>query len=115
MVTAATSLTQSGLRDWLIQRLTAFILGVYTIFLLVFLIAHNPLQFADWHDLFANNFMRAFTFLALLSLVYHTWIGIWTVFTDYVKVKWLRLLLQVLVVISLLGYLVWGIEIVWGL
>ena len=114
MVGSVTSLTRSGLRDWLIQRVTAVVLALYTLFLLGFILLHHPLTYANWQGLFANGFMRIFTFLTLLSVVYHTWVGLWTVFTDYIKCSWLRLILQVIVVIALLGYLVWGVAIVWG-
>ncbi len=114
MVGSVTSLTRSGLRDWLIQRVTAIVLAVYTLFLLGFVVFNHPLDYVHWHSLYSNGFMRAFTFLALLSVVYHTWVGLWTVFTDYLKCPWLRLILQIIVVMVLLGYLVWGIDIVWG-
>ncbi len=114
MVESVTSLTRSGLRDWLIQRVTAIVLAVYTLFLFAYVLCHRPLSYDQWQHLFANGFMRVFTFLTLLSLMYHTWIGIWTVITDYIKPPVLRLLLQVLVFLVLLGYVVWGIDIVWG-
>ncbi len=114
MVGSALSVTRNGLRDWLIQRISAVILGLYTLFLVGFLMLHSPLQYLDWHNLFANGFMRVFTFLAMLSLLYHTWIGMWTIFTDYIKPPVLRFGIQILVIIALIGYLVWGISIVWG-
>lgn len=114
MVGSVTSLTRSGLRDWLIQRITAVVLALYALFLLAFILCHQVLTYADWQALFANGFMRVFTFLALLSVVYHTWVGLWTVLTDYIKCSSLRLTLQVIVVIVLLGYLVWGVSSVWG-
>ena len=40
MVASITNLGRSGLYDWVIQRLTAVILAVYTLFLLGFVIAH---------------------------------------------------------------------------
>lgn len=113
MVEKVTSLTGNGLRDWLIQRLSALILAAYALFLLAYIIFCAP-DFTAWQALFRHEFMRVFTVLALLSMVYHTWIGLWTVFTDYIKCAYLRLLLQTLVVLVLLGYLVWGIDIVWG-
>jgi succinate dehydrogenase / fumarate reductase membrane anchor subunit len=115
MVRNVTSLTRSGLRDWLIQRVTAVILGAYAIFLVGFLMLHQPITFDLWSALFQNGFMRVFTFLALLSMVYHTWVGIWTVFTDYVKCSCLRLTLQIIVILALFSYLAWGVAIVWGL
>jgi succinate dehydrogenase / fumarate reductase, membrane anchor subunit len=114
MVENVTSLTGNGLRDWLIQRLTAIVLAAYALFLLAYIIICAPLTFDHWHGLFSHGLMRVFTVLALLSVFYHSWIGLWTIFTDYIKCPYLRLTLQTLVVVVLLGYLVWGIDIVWG-
>jgi succinate dehydrogenase / fumarate reductase membrane anchor subunit len=115
MVEKVTSLTGSGMRDWLVQRVTALLLAVYTLFLVGYLMLHSPLEYANWHALFTCTWMRVFTFLALLSVVYHTWVGMWTIFTDYVKCSCIRLALQILTVLALLGFLVWGVVIVWGL
>lgn len=115
MVEKITSLTRSGMRDWLVQRVTAVLLVLYTVFLVGFLALHTPLQYTTWHALFQYNWMRIFTLVALLSVVYHTWVGMWTVFTDYVKCTYIRLVIQVLTVLALFGCLVWGVVIVWGL
>jgi succinate dehydrogenase / fumarate reductase membrane anchor subunit len=113
MMQNPTSLSSSGLRDWLIQRVTAIILAVYVIFLLIFVAAHSHLHYDQWQALFANPFMRIFSFLALLSLVTHSWVGIWTVLTDYIKCAWGRLFLEVLMILALICYLVWGVGILW--
>lgn len=113
MVEKVTSLTGSGVRDWLIQRITAVLLTLYILFLVSYLILHSPLEYAEWSGLFKNSFMRIFTFLALVSVVYHTWVGMWTIFTDYLKCPWLRLTVQVLTVLALISCLVWGVSIVW--
>ncbi|MFT3741652.1 MAG: succinate dehydrogenase, hydrophobic membrane anchor protein [Gammaproteobacteria bacterium] len=115
MVSSVTSLTQSGLRDWIVQRISSLILAAYAVFLIFFVLFHSPLTFQVWHDLFQHGWMRVFSFLALLSMVYHTWIGIWTVLTDYIKCAYFRLTLLVLVIAALLSYLVWGIDIIWGI
>src|SRR5258708_7700908 len=104
MVKTVTSLTQNGLRDWLLQRITAVVLASYILFLTIYLSMHCPLHYLEWQALFANGYMRVFTFLTLLSLVYHTWVGLWTVFTDYIKCPYLRLTLHFIVVAALLGY-----------
>jgi len=115
MVESLTSLSRSGLRDWFVQRVTAIILAAYTLFLLIYVIACSPLTYEAWQGLFLNPWMRIFSFFALLSIVFHTWVGVWTIFTDYIKCSCLRLILQVIVILALIGYLVWGIEIVWGI
>lgn len=114
MVENVSSLTRNGLRDWLVQRVTSVVVAAYVLFLTAYFILHSPLQYSDWHALFSNTCMRVFTFLALLSTVYHTWVGIWTVFTDYVKCIYLRSTLLALVIFALFAYLAWGVAIVWG-
>ena len=114
MVGNVTSLTGNGLRDWLIQRVTALVIAAYAIFLMVYIIMHSPLNYVEWSHLFQLTSVQVFSFLALLSIVMHAWIGLWTVFTDYIKCACLRLPIQVLVIITLLSFLVWGAVILWG-
>ena len=113
MVGNVTSLTNNGLRDWLIQRITAVVLAVFSIFIMGYLIMHPQLEYAQWYSLFQPLWMRIFTLLALASLLLHAWIGIWTVTTDYLKSAVLRLFVQMLVLMTLLCCVVWGIVILW--
>lgn len=114
MLSIATSLGRSGFQDWLIQRISAVILAVYTLFLLTFCFMQPELNIMVWQKLFNCSSMKYASFVALLSLVMHAWIGIWTVSTDYLKTPWFRLCVQILVYIMLLFYLIWGIQILWG-
>src|SRR5690606_10882387 len=49
MVTSVTSLGKNGLYDWVIQRATAVVLGVYFICLMGFLITNPDLSYAKWY------------------------------------------------------------------
>jgi succinate dehydrogenase / fumarate reductase membrane anchor subunit len=114
MVNNVTSLTGNGLKDWLIQRATAVYFAMYTIFLFSFLLLHPNLNFDQWHTLFTNPVFQIATAIALLALSFHAWIGIWTVTTDYIKCTAIRLSVQLMVVLWLLGQFIWGLMIVWG-
>ncbi len=114
MVGKNLSLTQSGVRDWLIQRITAVILALYLTFIVVFLALHSPLTYTAWSAFFGITAVRIFTCLALLSVVYHTWVGMWTIFTDYLKCPVSRTFFQVATILALLSNLVWGILIIIG-
>ncbi len=114
MVTNVTSLTGNGLKDWLIQRVTAIYFAMYVVFLLIFLMLHQPLTFDAWHLLFESIAVKIATVLALLTLLLHAWIGLWTVTTDYLKCIWLRLPIQMLVLFVLVAELVWGLMMLWG-
>ncbi len=115
MVRSATSLTSSGVRDWLIQRATAVFMLLYVITLIIACFNMPDHSFKTISAFFRHPWVRAFSFLALLGVVMHAWIGLWTVFTDYVNCKLVRLLLQSAVVLLLISYLVWGGAVLWGI
>jgi succinate dehydrogenase / fumarate reductase membrane anchor subunit len=115
MVDNILSLSNRGLRDWLIQRVTAVILAVYFLFMMGFLIFHPQLQFDEWQMLFSYNITKILSFLTLLCIVLHAWIGMWTVFTDYITSISIRLCLQVLAVILYFCCLAWGLTVLWGI
>jgi len=114
MVGNVTSLTNNGLRDWLIQRVSAVVLALYFLFLLGFLLWTPTLDYQTLHGLFHHTAMRITTVIVLLSLITHSWIGLWTVTTDYLKGTIGRLTTQMVILLGLLALFIWGFEILWG-
>lgn len=114
MVTDVTSLTGNGLKDWLIQRVTAIYFAVYSFYLLGFFVMHPHLLYDQWHALFHDVWFQLASIIALFALLLHAWIGVWTVTTDYIKCTVIRLSVQLLVALVLLGQFIWGLMIVWG-
>ncbi len=114
MVRSATSLTGNGVRDWLWQRVSAVILAVYTVFIVGFIWITPQLDYVAWFQFFQGVGVKLFTLLAVLSLLVHAWVGMWTILTDYVKPAGLRLTLEILVIIALVLYFIAAIAIVWS-
>ncbi|OGV27592.1 MAG: succinate dehydrogenase, hydrophobic membrane anchor protein [Legionellales bacterium RIFCSPHIGHO2_12_FULL_37_14] len=114
MVTNVTSLTGSGLKDWLIQRATAVFLLIYTLFAITFFITHPKVDFPEWQLVFHCRCVQIATILAVVAILLHAYIGIWTVLTDYVKCKWLRLSLLSIVAFTLFAEGLWTFLLVWG-
>ena len=114
MVTNITNFGRSGLSDWLMQRVTAVILLAYTLFMVGFFLGNSNLDYATWVALFQCTWMRIFSLLALLSLAAHVWIGLWTVSTDYMKATGVRLAFQAVIALALFAYVVWGVQLLWG-
>lgn len=108
---SSTNLTRNGLTDWLIQRLSAVILLGFVLCVVGFyawhLYAHQPITYDLWRGYFSSLPMKIFTVIALLSLLGHLWIGIWTIITDYIKPLVLRLLLQSSLLLFILTLLIW--------
>ena len=113
-VLSATALGRSGVSDWLIQRVSALIILAYALFFLGFYFSHTPIDFVVWRGLFAHTGMRLFSFLALLSLLAHAWVGMWSVLTDYIKCPYLRGTIQLLIIIMFLACVAWGVQMLWS-
>lgn len=104
-----------GLRDWLLQRITALVMALYLVLLSGYLLLQPYLDYDVWTALFSNQVVRTFPMLFLLSLFYHAWVGVRDIVMDYVKPAWMRLLIHVLVIMALLLYAIWAVEIFWGM
>ncbi|TQV84420.1 succinate dehydrogenase, hydrophobic membrane anchor protein [Aliikangiella coralliicola] len=114
MVTSATSFGRSGLHDWVIQRVTAVVLAAYVIYLAAFVFSAESLEFIVWQGLFGKLWFKIFSLLALASLCFHAWIGMWIVSTDYIKPTGIRMVFQVLVILACFAFLIWGAQIFWS-
>jgi len=121
MRSSATSFSRSGVADWLVQRVSAYILAAYFVVIVGFLVFNPGVDYTQWHGFMTCTAMRIFSLLALLALAAHAWIGLWTVFTDYVterqmgaKATVIRLFLQTGMAICIFVFVVWGIQILWG-
>ena len=119
MVTSVTSFSRTGLSDWLIQRVTSIILLAY--FLLIAYQLMGSVDYTSWTKLFEQTWMKVFTLMAALSLAAHSWIGLWSVFTDYLTERMLgpkgntiRLVSQLAASLALVGYVIWVVVIIWS-
>lgn len=119
-VKPVTNLGRSGLSDWLIQRVSAVVIALYTLWLIGYLLCHADLTYAQWAGLHQYFPMRLFSLLAVLAIAAHAWIGLWAVLTDYVTVRLmggvatvLRVALQLGMIAVLLAYVVWAVDILW--
>lgn len=101
----------SGLRDWIIQRVSALILLTFLIVITVVLLRGG--DYAAWSSFFGQVWVKWLTVLATLSLCWHAWIGLWTIFTDYVKNTAVRVGLEIIVLALNLFYVIWTIKILW--
>jgi succinate dehydrogenase / fumarate reductase membrane anchor subunit len=114
MLNAMTNKGRGGVRDWIIQRVSAVLIAAYVIFLTFYMLLHPGLDYLIWQNLFSMTAMRVFSLLVLFSLVLHTWVGMWTISTDYLKSILVRFVFQVAVFLALSTCLIWGIQIFWG-
>lgn len=102
-----------GFRDWLAQRATAVIMGVYTLILLLSFLSGSNFSYEGWAGMFARQWFKIATFVTFLAMFYHVWVGMRDVWMDYVKPVVLRLTLQVATIAWLIGCAGYTAQILW--
>ena len=102
-----------GLKDWLAQRVTAIVMAIFTLVLLVAFLGENNFSYEGWAGLFAQHWFKLLAFVTFLALYYHVWVGMRDIWMDYVKTVAIRLLLQVLTILWLVGCAGWTVQILW--
>lgn len=122
MVRNVTSLSRSGLSDFVIQRVTAVLLLVYTLCVIGWMLARPGFDHAALVGYFGHPAMQIFSTLAVVSIAGHAWIGMWTVATDYIRDHYfgrfatiVRIAFEFTCLLALFVYVLWGLAIIWRL
>jgi len=122
MVINVTSLSRSGLSDFVLQRASAVVMALYTLCVLGFFMANPGVTHAGLKAYFGSEPMLVFSTLMVLSTAAHAWIGMWTVGTDYIRPHYFgahatafRLVYQAGVVALIFLYVVWALQVFWTL
>jgi succinate dehydrogenase / fumarate reductase, membrane anchor subunit len=104
-----------GLRDWLAQRITALLMALFTLALIVQVLLPGEMGYDKWAGMFSHQWMKVLTFVVIIALAYHAWVGMRDVWMDYVKPVAIRLALQVFTLVWLTGCAGWAIQVLWRL
>jgi succinate dehydrogenase / fumarate reductase membrane anchor subunit len=104
-----------GLRDWLAQRATSVVMALFTVAVVVQVLLPGPLDYYRWSAIFSRQWMKVLTFVVVVSLLYHVWVGMRDIWMDYVKPVGVRLALDVATIAWLVGCAGWAIQVIWRL
>jgi succinate dehydrogenase / fumarate reductase, membrane anchor subunit len=104
-----------GFRDWLSQRVTAALMAIFTLVLIVQVLFGAKLGYPRWSQIFSSQWMKVLTFVVIVSLAWHAWVGMRDVWMDYVKPVGVRLGLQVFTLAWLVGCCGWAVQVLWRL
>lgn len=101
----------AGLVSWLLQRVTAIYLGGFVVYV-VLRLALNPIRdHAAWQAWFAAGGVRLAWALAIGSLLVHVWIGMRSVYLDYLHTLWVRFTVSFFTALGLIALGLWAVEI----
>ena len=104
-----------GFADWLVQRVTGGLMALFTLVLGAQLLFGGPLGYSRWAGIFASQWMKVLTFVVIVSLAWHAWIGMRDIWMDYVKPVGLRLTLHLFTIVWLVGCAGWAVQVLWRL
>ena len=104
-----------GLRDWLAQRITSLLMALFTLAVVVQVLLPGPLDYYKWSGIFAQQWMKVLTFVTVVSLLYHVWVGMRDIWMDYVQPVGIRLALDIVTIVWLVGCAGWAIQVLWRL
>ncbi len=114
MINISNSGWASGLKDWLLQRVSGIVIFIYIFYVLFYFFINNGFTYLNFSNLFSGFYFKIFTILFSLNLAIHVSIGITIVLTDYVKNNFLRFFFETLVNLSLLFYVFCIMQVLWG-
>ena len=95
------------------QRITAALMALFTLLVLLQVLLPGPLNYDKWSGIFAAQWMKVLTFVVIVSLLYHAWVGVRDIWMDYIKPLGLRLALQVFSLVWLVGCAGWALQVLW--
>lgn len=104
-----------GLMDWLAQRVTGVLMAIYTLIIFAAALGGATASREAWQAFMTNGLIRFLTFLFIISLCYHAWVGVRDIWMDYVNSAAMRVILHVLTLLALVGCAGWAVQIIWRL
>jgi succinate dehydrogenase / fumarate reductase membrane anchor subunit len=105
-----------GARDWLSQRVTAALMALFTILVLAqVLLNKGTMGYEKWAGIFASQWMKTLTFVVIIALLYHVWVGMRDIWMDYIQPVGIRLLMQIFTIVWLVACAGWAIQVLWRL
>jgi succinate dehydrogenase / fumarate reductase, membrane anchor subunit len=105
-----------GVRDWLSQRVTAALMALFTLVVLgQIMLNKGTMGYDKWAGIFSSQWMKTLTFVVIVAMLYHVWVGMRDIWMDYIQAVGIRLLMQVFTIVWLVACAGWAIQVLWRL
>lgn len=106
------SFQAQGMRAWLLQRLTAIYIAVYSLSFIIWLVSHFPVNYSNWYLTFTHPVTLIATVIFFLSIFIHAWVGVRDILVDYAKPSSVRFVLLTALALFLIAMTAWLLLIV---
>jgi succinate dehydrogenase / fumarate reductase, membrane anchor subunit len=101
----------SGLRSWLLQRLTALVMLALMTWALLAFVIDSPQSFSQWQTLMRRPEAALAVGVLFAALLLHVWVGVRDVLMDYVHPLGLRIGLLTALVVGEAAMALWLLRI----
>ncbi|MEO8305416.1 MAG: succinate dehydrogenase, hydrophobic membrane anchor protein [Betaproteobacteria bacterium] len=103
----------TGLRAWLVQRVSAIYMLLFIVFLLTHFLLDPPTSYLDWRNWMLSPGVSIAASVFFAALFAHAWVGMRDVIMDYVHPIAIRVMVLALLGLGLTGIAAWVIQILW--
>lgn len=103
-----------GVASFLIQRITSLYLGGFTVYVIAYLLLNPIADYAAWTAYFAAGSVRLLWGIFFVSLLAHIWVGLRSIYMDYLHPLWLRFTVSTVTAFVLAALALWAARILLG-
>ena len=105
--------TVTGLRAWLVQRVSAVYMLLFMVFVLVHFVVDPPHSYPAWHGWMTSSGVSIATAVFFVALLAHAWVGVRDVILDYIHLVAFRVCALTLLGFGLMAMGLWVMRILW--
>lgn len=103
-----------GVAGFLIQRVSSIYLAIFTIYLIGYLILSPVTDYGAWTAYFSSGAVRLAWGIFIASLLAHVWLGLRSIYMDYVHATRLRFTVSLITAFILIALAFWAAQILLG-
>jgi succinate dehydrogenase membrane anchor subunit len=100
-----------GMTAFLVQRITSLYLGAFTLYVVGWLLTGSVSDYTGWSAYFDSGLVRMAWGLFFASLLAHAWVGLRSIYMDYLRPMWLRFAISTLTAFGLMALALWCAQI----
>jgi len=100
----------SGIKAWIVQRITSLYLALFALYLVVHFLVAPPGDFAAWRAWVAMPLVSLGFLVFVPVLIAHAWVGLRDILMDYVRPFGLRVALLALSAFAFLASGLWAVR-----
>lgn len=97
-----------GVAGFLVQRVSSLYLAGFVIYFVGYLLLRPVKDYAAWNSYFSSGAVRLAWAIFFASLLAHVWLGLRSIYMDYLHPTWLRFTVSLATAFVLMALAFWA-------